>query len=551
MSTTQICNFTGAFAPSKWSFNTTGGNYFFSPDNKTLTINGSQNGTNVNTLTELFLSINYCRGFTISFDYSYSTMDISGPSADPFGYLDNLPLFASNNYNTIVSSIDDNKEDTRSIYYNGKTGSFNFGFYIESDNSRFFDNISRVVISNFKVTFDTPYTTRSFLLNNQPISDMRLEQWRFVDYTTYSELQYWDSDNGWRLHSTYTIADSTGGYRFTVALGRVKIIANQSPSPPTPGQILFSTNYKANYWRFESIDNQKLYLKYSKSGLPDSWLTHCTFSASPEYITPNCFYAGNDQVIPCGVTNMSAIPYLSGEPPYGLWTTRVPINPPYPVIVDPNYEFTEVKKLRFGINVFRWRAQYSSLVNIQDAQSYTYNEITETYEDISSYDDVIVYVVNSPNGLFFLTPDCLFGSIIISPCVINLDFYDFSDICSSVNILNLDYINNICCIAVHLRTISEWIHNYLDNPDKVETVTDNLVIRTKWLTASRNALTVAEQIDTYVEQLTIALNNGQTDLSLLVNETTTVLNSLNSLLPCIQLKKKDGTVITNWFNYMI
>lgn len=84
---------------------------------------------------------------------------------------------------------------------------------------------------------------------------------------------------------------------------------------------------------------------------------------------------------------------------------------------------------------------------------------------------------------------------------------------------------------------------------------NNSVFKGKYTSIANQSLSIAEAIDVYVNELTeqfVALSNSESPNLLeanLVSETKSILNKMNNIFPCINLRYvMNGTPVTNWFS---
>lgn len=376
------------------------------------------------------------------------------------------------------------------------------------------------------------YTSRSFIIDKQKVTDMKMELWRFVtsENPDIVVLQYWNGTS-WLLHSNYNIVGANGDHRFYIDTTTHTLSIG---TPSNNNRLNFFTNYPAKYWKFETNDNKKLRLMYAKciTKPTNSWKTHSNYFHNNNIpFLVNTFTAGPDQISSINSTNLAAEPDICPEAYWSVWYTQ---NPSTIVFNDINSETTKVTGLKLGINVLRWT-----------------NPCLSSGHGVVS-DDVIVNLVNSVVGLHLITHYNCSKIIKFSSCNFNFDSYDFSNISSPENYLNYSYVNNWCCVAINLRSIINWIEKNTYQSSKLcndKTNRQNAVLRAKIKQLGKQSLTVVEQIDNYVSQLTEAQVSGQSDLSQLTAETTSILKAMDSLFPCIHLRRRDGTVVKSWFDY--
>ena len=86
------------------------------------------------------------------------------------------------------------------------------------------------------------------------------------------------------------------------------------------------------------------------------------------------------------------------------------------------------------------------------------------------------------------------------------------------------------------------------NPSNCNNFKSNYGHITKYLSLAKKALTVAEAIDIYVQQLNEKMLLGEDDLSCLVNETKSIISKMNTLYPCIHLRTTKKARPVKWDN---
>ena len=139
--------FSGAYAPSNWTFlnsNANGNvNTTTAPTSITLTGGNIESGGPSSGITNYTIAA--VAGGTLSFNWNYSTLDIFGPTSDPFLFLLNGSTQLSNNFGGSTQS-----GSFSTSLLSGAT----FGFRIATKDNR--DGAANVTISNFDITPVTP-----------------------------------------------------------------------------------------------------------------------------------------------------------------------------------------------------------------------------------------------------------------------------------------------------------------------------------------------------------------------------------------------------------
>ncbi len=169
--TAGVSGFSGPFAPANWTFDADDGDGSVdtsgAPDS--ITLFGSDDGSNTGNNTTFCIDIPGANDGILQFGWDYETLDVDGPSWDPFGYAVN---------GTITQLTDDDGANEQSGSVNiSIDASDNFCFVANSVDNLFDRSITILSNFSFEPTLDDTFTTSGTWTAPPGVTEITVEAW--------------------------------------------------------------------------------------------------------------------------------------------------------------------------------------------------------------------------------------------------------------------------------------------------------------------------------------------------------------------------------------